>query len=301
MERNNVYAIKYFITILILSVSIGAYGQQFEIEKLYNEVADLTAVTSPRVDLNSKPCALLKVQIPLRGISFEGNVIGNVEFKSGEYWVYLSEGSKNILVKHESKSPTRINFIDYGIPCVSSRQTYVLKLKNPGPATSSYTNGNTILTPEQQSKIAHLSLAARNNGKIFYFSKKIWDSISEKFRYEKIGVVVYVSEIPFIVDLSDSSNEINWKNANKKYGQFLPTINQANDIVSCFSSLDKAITGFGGESISKQYYWTKEPSYGGWHETIDSWTYSNSNKATISSKPDSDSYHRSVRKIFPIE
>lgn len=136
---------------------------------------------------------------------------------------------------------------------------------------------------------------------MYYFSKTLWDFISEKFRYEKVGVVVYVSEIPFIIDLSDTSNEIDWRKANKLYGAYLPTIQQANDIVKCFTALDNAIKSYGGQTIDRRTYWTNEPEYGGdWHKEIDSWA-SYHKPAGISQSPNTKSYGQSVRKVYRIE
>lgn len=121
----------YILTLLTIMSSLFCLGQQFEVAKFQQNSSDLTAVMYQRNDLNSKTCALIKVQIPLADVSFEGNVIGDVAFKSGEYWVFLSEGSKNIVVKHDACTPTLINFADYGIESLKGKQTYVLNLNPP--------------------------------------------------------------------------------------------------------------------------------------------------------------------------
>jgi hypothetical protein len=55
---------------------------------------DLSASTYERKDLNGQACALVKVQLAAYGAKFEGNVIGEVAYKTGEYWVYMTEGSR---------------------------------------------------------------------------------------------------------------------------------------------------------------------------------------------------------------
>lgn len=121
----------HILILMTLMSSLVCLGQQFEVVSLRHASSDLTAATYPRADLNSKSCALLKVPLPMADVSFEGNVIGDVAYKSGEYWVYLSDGSKNVVVKHASCVPARIDFADYGIDNLSARQTYVLNINPP--------------------------------------------------------------------------------------------------------------------------------------------------------------------------
>ena len=92
---------------------------------------DLSASTHPRNDKIGNPCALVKVLLPTVGVTFEGNVLGDVEFKSGEYWVYMSEGSYMLNVKHPNFYPLMVNFRDYDIKRVAGKTTYVLTIGMP--------------------------------------------------------------------------------------------------------------------------------------------------------------------------
>ena len=120
--------------VIILSLLIAAFdvcGQKLTVEKMEVAPMDLSASTQPRNDRNGNPCALVKVQLATPGASFEGNVIGDTEFKKGEYWVYMSEGSYMLNIKHSSFLPLFVNFQDYGIKRVESKVTYVLTLVMP--------------------------------------------------------------------------------------------------------------------------------------------------------------------------
>ncbi len=46
---------------------------------------DLTAVISPRKDINGTACGLVKVTLKEPDAEFEGNVMGDVQFTSKEY------------------------------------------------------------------------------------------------------------------------------------------------------------------------------------------------------------------------
>ena len=113
--------------LLVLSLQ----AQKLTVDKMEVAPMDLSASTQPRNDLNGNPCALVKVQFPTVGVTFEGNVLGDVAFKSGEYWVYMSEGSYMLNVKHPNFYPLMVNFRDYGINKVEGKTTYVLTIGMP--------------------------------------------------------------------------------------------------------------------------------------------------------------------------
>lgn len=126
------------LLLLCLSSSVNVSAQTFKIESFQESPTDLSAsmADNVRVDLNGKPCALVKVHIPLEDISFEGNVIGDTPFRKGEYWVFMSEGSKHLQLKHKNTKPYFIDFGDFGIGALESRTTYILQVSPPQEITS---------------------------------------------------------------------------------------------------------------------------------------------------------------------
>lgn len=118
-----------FATILL--TAIGLQAQELTVKSLEMATTDISASTQRRVDLNGNPCALVKVQLATSGAKFEGNVIGDTEFKTGEYWVYMTDGSYMLQVKHPSFLPLMVNFRDYDIRGVKPLNTYVLTLSMP--------------------------------------------------------------------------------------------------------------------------------------------------------------------------
>lgn len=85
----------------------------------------IEARTNPKYDKNGNVCALLKVQIALQHVKFEGNVIDVLD-KTGEYWVYLTEGTKKITVKRVGYLPLEVDFTDYGIKSLQKETVYVM-------------------------------------------------------------------------------------------------------------------------------------------------------------------------------
>lgn len=89
-----------------------------------------------RTDLNNRPCALIKVEFPVEGVKFQGNVIGNVAFKDNAYFVFLSPGSSYLQVKSPNASSLRIDFREFGFKRVEEGAIYCLILSNVDDRTA---------------------------------------------------------------------------------------------------------------------------------------------------------------------
>ena len=118
-----------------------ASAQKLAVEQMTVAGNDISASQYERKDLNGQACALVKVQLAAMGAQFEGNVIQPVEYKTGEYWVYMTEGTKELHIKHPSFVPLAINFTDYGIKGVVPKTTYVLTLSIPTAAAQNLDDG----------------------------------------------------------------------------------------------------------------------------------------------------------------
>ena len=132
------YVRQLLLLTMSLLLSLMAQAQKLTIEGM-QATNDLSASQQRRQDLNGEPCALVKVQLAATDVTFEGNVIPPVEYKGGEYWVYLTQGSKELRIKHQAVPPTflpcHVKFTDYGIKDIQSLTTYYLTLLLP-PAAS---------------------------------------------------------------------------------------------------------------------------------------------------------------------
>ena len=131
----------------LIVASLAIQAQTLSIDEMV-ATNDLSASQYRRFDLNKEPCGLVKVRLAEAGASFEGNVIKPVEYKNGEYWVYLTKGSKELHVKHPKYVAVEINFADFNIPRIQSLTTYTLTLlkpvtgkEAPAPVTTFTVNG----------------------------------------------------------------------------------------------------------------------------------------------------------------
>jgi len=118
---------KILLSIILFFATISsAIAQKLTVESFKLASSDLTAQTQPRKDLNNRNCALIKVGLGLQGVQFEGSIMGNVENKTGEYWVYMPQGNRMLKVKHANYAPVMVTFADYGVEKVESNRTYEL-------------------------------------------------------------------------------------------------------------------------------------------------------------------------------
>ncbi len=134
---------KMILLLLLLTSMQYVPAQELTVKSFKLADGDLTASTNLRKDLNGEGCALVKVQLTALGAKFEGNVVEPVENKTGEYWVYMTKGSKQLVIKHPDYLPLNVDLSSYVTGGLNSKTTYVLSLirGDTNPKTS-----NQILT-----------------------------------------------------------------------------------------------------------------------------------------------------------
>ncbi len=121
---------KLFITsVLIVFSTFTVSAQELNVTGFRAVPMDLSASTHMRRDANGTPCALVKVVLRAEGASFEGNIVGDTQFRTNEYWVYLTEGTKMLRIKHISANPLMVKFSDYNINALQSKCTYEMNLE----------------------------------------------------------------------------------------------------------------------------------------------------------------------------
>ena len=128
MNKDKRNTLQGLLTAVLLCAVSLASAQELTVKSFTAAPTDISASLNPRQDLNDNPCGLVKVQLAVAGAQFEGNVIAPVEDKTGEYWVYMTEGSKELVVKTPSTVPLHIRFGDYQIRGIVPKTTYVLTL-----------------------------------------------------------------------------------------------------------------------------------------------------------------------------
>ena len=111
--------------------ALSAQAQKAVVES-FGATNDLSAQKYSRDDLNGRKCALVKVQVIAQDVTFQGNVMGDVKEQSGEYWVYMTDGTKQLKVLSRSFTPLMYKFPEP----LTGGVTYVLTLTAPQSAAA---------------------------------------------------------------------------------------------------------------------------------------------------------------------
>lgn len=127
---------RFRIIILIVCLTftfVRIIAQDIQVKSFSLQMEPMT-VPMQRVDANGNVCALVKVIIPNAQASFEGSLIGKCDYKTSEYWCYLSPGSKQLKIKYPNCEPLMVNFESFIGSGLKSKQIYELTLLVPNKA-----------------------------------------------------------------------------------------------------------------------------------------------------------------------
>ena len=150
------------LTLVIALTSVTDAGAQSQLKNITitPDMFDLTASTGPDVvtDLNGNPCGLLKVNIPADNVQFKGNVIGDVVRHGDTYWVYVTNGTKEIRMDSPALGEIALRFAEHKIPHIQSKAVYNVTVELTEPAAGG--------TPEKRGYV-QFSLSPTNASIVF--------------------------------------------------------------------------------------------------------------------------------------
>ena len=101
-----------WLILFVLSLAFTVNAQELVIREPFQAVLnDLTATQEKyrRLDYNGNPCALIMIGLVDKSASFNGDVVYS-EYKQGEWWVYMVEGSQYLKIKTNNNIPKEISF-----------------------------------------------------------------------------------------------------------------------------------------------------------------------------------------------
>ena len=115
--------------IFIFSCVGGIIAQGLKVVEVKETATGSDAFHAP-LDNAGYPCGLVKVLSTYPDLKFEGNIVGDVGFENNEYKVFLAKGTNKFKVKRPQILPITVNLPDYGIDEVTSKATYIMKVKD---------------------------------------------------------------------------------------------------------------------------------------------------------------------------
>lgn len=104
----------------------NSFSQGFNVEEFKQNINDGSAFHAP-LDDEGHPCGLIKVRANDASLKFKGNIVGEVENKTNEYWVYVPQENRSLIIMHPNFLPFSVDFSAYGVTIVP-KATYVLTL-----------------------------------------------------------------------------------------------------------------------------------------------------------------------------
>lgn len=115
---------------MCLLSTVFIYAQTMSVVAFEQDITDNTANTPGTIvyDQNGDKCALIKIETPEVGFSFDVGLLGVVkaEQRVGEIWLYVPVGVKRISVSHPQLE--KLRDYDFGLS-VKKARTYLMKLK----------------------------------------------------------------------------------------------------------------------------------------------------------------------------
>ncbi|MCM1141279.1 MAG: WG repeat-containing protein [Muribaculum sp.] len=109
--------------LLTLSIFLSVDAQTLKVERIELSNFDISAQALSRVDANGEECALLRMQLPVEGVLFEGSIVGDVSFKTNHYLIYMPYTSKRVKVLCPGFHSIMIEFSEFGTK-LESGNTY---------------------------------------------------------------------------------------------------------------------------------------------------------------------------------
>lgn len=142
------------LPLLLLLTMPKAWGQELWV-KSFESSNNIISLSDQRLDFNGDVCALVKVRMlsPLDRV--EGNVVGDIVNLGTEKWVYVTSGTKELVLYPSQYLPLHVIFKNHGITEVEGKRVYIFTLagealptvgSQPTTAPSASGNGTTTGT-----------------------------------------------------------------------------------------------------------------------------------------------------------
>lgn len=244
--------------VLFFLLGVNAGAQEIKVKSFSMQMMEVMTEPMQRRDNNGNICALIKVIIPSAQAAFEGNLIGKCDFKTSEYWCYLSPGSKHLKIKYPGCEPLMVNFVDLMGRGVKSKQIYELCLQVPQAATFAEAvtiTGNITCEPRKGSK-----------GENYWNFDKFASSVKlyHNYHYGKYAQMVEGKDM----DKAVLDHKLRYSVSGVHVGDSLTVISY-NQIYTPMTTIHITADMLGGDNFNIQVMKRREPRRG---RLIDSWT-----------------------------
>lgn len=160
--------------IVFLSSILTAGAQELRVKSFTPLPMDLTARKQQRLDLNGKPCAMLKIMVMDDITDCNKSNIGDIATSGVMKLVYLPSVVRSVTLNFKYHYPLTITFADYGVTKLEGSATYELRLvdalqmmmENGNAAQQTATATTTQNVSSSQNSNSDLGMSAEEANKI---------------------------------------------------------------------------------------------------------------------------------------
>ncbi len=117
--------IRLIIVALLAALSFSTHAQEMTVKDFHADLMDASGSIYEVKDLNGEACALIKLGLVLTDVVFEGDIVKS-EYKDGEWWIYMLNGSTWLNIKSKKYLPLRYEF-----PKLEKKVTYIMQVEVP--------------------------------------------------------------------------------------------------------------------------------------------------------------------------
>jgi sulfatase modifying factor 1 len=205
------YGIKIIIPLtafLLLAFTSFAQNPEFKVKSFIHEQNSMLARinTNHRLDDNDEACALILVRTAEMGVGYTANtgVVGAVEWKKGDYWVYVSKGTRSIKIFKQG-----IKTIEYILETIpKSRETYLLELEVVRPEPKVARLPVTIITSPENANLTIDEIKANSQSKTHQLTEGTHTIALEMSGYESLQKTISIDKnnVYFNFNLNEITN-----------------------------------------------------------------------------------------------
>ena len=160
--------------IVFLSNILTTGAQELRVKSFTPLPMDLTARKQQRLDLNGKPCAMLKIMVMDDITDCNKSNIGDIATSGVMKLVYLPSVVRSVTLNFKYHYPLTITFADYGVTKLEGSATYELRLvdalqmmmENGNAAQQTATATTTQNASSSQNSNSDLGMSAEEANKI---------------------------------------------------------------------------------------------------------------------------------------
>ena len=187
--------------IVFLSSILTAGAQELRVKSFTPLPMDLTARKQQRLDLNGKPCAMLKIMVMDDITDCNKSNIGDIATSGVMKLVYLPSVVRSVTLNFKYHYPLTITFADYGVTKLEGSATYELRLVDA--LQMMMENGNAAQQTASATTTQNVSSSQNSNSDLGMSAEE-----SNKIAYEAYEAKDYAKAMKYYLYAAEKNNDV---------------------------------------------------------------------------------------------